>query len=101
MTLWVAYLTFKADTNPLAGLAAFDRRRAFEHPRRATVLGEYWVNAPSGQPQVVLIWEADDEGPGDFYEAAWADLFDISISQASRPFSELPSELPQFRANQG
>ncbi len=101
MTLWVAYLTFKPDTSPLAGLAAFDRRRSFEHPHQATVLGEYWVNAPSGQPQVVLIWEAEDEGPGDFYEAAWGDLFDISISQASRPVSEMPSELPQIRANQG
>lgn len=98
MTLWVAYLTFKPGTNPLTGLTAFERRRTFEHPRQATVLGEYWVNAPPGQPQVVLIWEADDEGPGDFYEAAWGDLFDISISQASRPVTEMPSELPEIRA---
>ena len=97
MALWVAYLTFKPEMNPLSGLAAFERRKTFEHPRQATVLGEYWVNAPSGMPQVVLAWESDDEGPGDYYEAAWGDIFDIVISQATQPVMELPDELPEVR----
>lgn len=96
MSLWVAYFTFKPGMGALAGLAAFERRRTFEHPRQAQVLGEYWVNAPAGEPQVVLVWEAEDEGPGDYYEAAWGDLFDISISTATRPVTELPSALPEF-----
>jgi len=94
MPLYVAYFRFKPETNPLQGLAAFDRRRTFEHPPRATVLGEFWVNAPADQPQVVLIWEAEDEGPGDYYEAAWGDIFDITVSLATRPVSEIPTELP-------
>ena len=73
MALYVAYLKFKPGTNALQGLAAFERRKTFEHPRAGTVLGEYWVNAPEDQPQVVVIWEAEDEGPGDYYEAAWGD----------------------------
>ncbi len=97
MSLWVAYFTFKPEINPLMGLAAFERRKTFEHPPQATVLGEYWVNAPAGMPQVVLAWEADDEGPGDYYEAAWGDIFDIAVSPATRPVTELPDELPEFR----
>jgi hypothetical protein len=92
--LYVAYFKFKSGTNALQGLAAFERRQAFEHPHRAAVLGEYWVNAPATEPQVVVVWEADDEGPGDYYEAAWGDLFDITISQATRPVAELPQDLP-------
>jgi hypothetical protein len=94
MPLYVAYLTFKPGTNPLQGLEAFERRKAFSHPPQATLLGEYWVNAPDGMPQVVLAWEADDEGPGDYYDAAWGDLFDIVISPATLPVSELPENLP-------
>jgi hypothetical protein len=95
MPLYVAYLSFKPGTNVLQGLAAFERRKSFEHPQQAALIGEYWVNAPQDKPQVVLIWEADDEGPGDYYEAAWGDLFDITIAPATRPVSELPSELPE------
>lgn len=94
MPLWVAYFTFKPGTDVLQGLAAFERRKSFEHPPQATVIGEYWVNAPGNLPQVVLVWEAGDEGPGDYYEAAWGDLFDITVAQATRPLSELPGELP-------
>ncbi|MGE5596721.1 MAG: hypothetical protein ACM3S1_11890 [Hyphomicrobiales bacterium] len=94
MALWVAYFTFKPGTNVLQGMAAFERRKTFEHPHQATVLGEYWVNAPGDKPQVVLVWEADDEAAGDYYEAAWGDLFDITIAQATRPVTELPAELP-------
>lgn len=94
MPLWVAYFTFKPGTNLLQGLAAFERRKGFAHPAQAAVVGEYWVNAPADKPQVVLIWEADDEGPGDYYEAAWGDLFDITIATATRPVSELPAEMP-------
>ena len=94
MPLYLAYLKFKEGTNPLMGLAAFERRKTFEHPRQATVLGEYWVNAPEGLPQVVLVWEADDEGPGDYYEAAWGDVFDITIALATRPVPDIPSDLP-------
>jgi hypothetical protein len=101
VTLYVAYLTFKPGTNPIQGLAAFERRKTFEHPPQANVLGEYWVNAPEGMPQVVLAWEAGDEGPGDYYEAAWGDIFDIAISQATLPVSELPETLPEIRASSG
>ncbi|WP_322796769.1 hypothetical protein [Tepidiforma sp.] len=95
MPLYVAFFTFKPGTNLLKGMEAFERRKTFQHPRQANVLGEYWVNAPEGQPQVVLIWEAEDEGPGDYYEAAWGDLFDITIAQATRPVSEIPADLPE------
>jgi hypothetical protein len=98
MPLYVAYLKFKPGTNLLQGLAAFERRQTFQHPHQAEVLGEYWVNAPQDQPQVVLIWEADDEGAGDYYEAAWGDLFDITISGATRPVSEIPDQFPDIRA---
>ncbi len=98
MSLWVAYLTFKEGTSPFTGLAAFERRRTFAHPPQATVLGEYWVNAPAGMPQVVLVWEAEDEGPGDYYEAAWGDIFDVVISGGTRPVTDLPETLPEIRA---
>ncbi len=99
MALYVAYFKFRPGTNVLQGLTAFERRRTFEHPRQATLLGEYWVNAPQDEPQVVLVWEAEDEGPGDYYEAAWGDLFDISISGATRPVTDLPESLPDIRAS--
>jgi hypothetical protein len=94
MALYVAYFNFKAGTNVLKGLEAFERRKTFEHPPQATVLGEYWVNAPEGMPQVVVVWEAEDEGPGDYYDAAWGDIFDITVSLASKPVSEIPDDLP-------
>lgn len=99
--LYVAYFKFKPGTNPLQGLAAFERRKSFEHPRQATVLGEYWVNAPEELPQVVLVWEAEDEGPADYYDAAWGDIFDITVALATRPVSELPENLPNLQANPG
>jgi hypothetical protein len=95
MALWVAYFTFKPGTNVLQGLAAFERRKTFEHPHQATVLGEYWVNAPADRPQVVLAWEAEDEAAGDYYEAAWGDIFDITIAQATQPVTEIPEDLPE------
>lgn len=95
MALYVAYFRFKPGTNILQGLAAFERRKTFEHPPQATVLGEYWVSAPEDQPQVVVIWEAEDEGPGDYYDAAWGDIFDITVAQATRPVSEIPDDLPE------
>lgn len=101
MALWVAYFRFKQGANVLQGLEAFERRKSFEHPPRATVVGEFWVNAPPDQPQVVVVWEAEDEGPGDYYEAAWGDIFEITIAQATRPVSELPGELPNFAAAPG
>jgi hypothetical protein len=101
MALYVAYFTFKPGTNVLQGLAAFERRKTFEHPHQAVLLGEYWVNAPQDKPQVILIWEAEDEGPGDYYEAAWGDLFDITISGATRPVSDLPDALPNVRTAGG
>ena len=97
--LYVAYFKFKRGTNPLQGLAAFERRKSFEHPHQATVLGEYWVNAPEDLPQVVLVWEAEDEGPADYYDAAWGDIFDITVALATRPVSELPENLPDLHAN--
>ena len=95
MALYVAFFRFKLGTNVLQGLEAFERRKTFQHPRQAKVLAELWVNAPEGLPQVVLAWEADDEGPGDYYEAAWGDLFDITIAPATLPVSELPADLPE------
>ncbi len=93
MTLYVAYFKFKPGTNVLQGMEAFERRKTFEHPGQANVIGEYWVNAPEDQPQVVVVWEAEDEGPGDYYDAAWGDIFDITISQATRPVSEIPDDI--------
>lgn len=100
MALWVAYLSFKSGAGVFEGMAAFERRKTFQHPPQATVLGEYWVNAPAERPQVVVVWEAEDEGPGDYYEAAWGDLFDITIAQATVPVTELPETLPSLRAAQ-
>ena len=79
----------------MQGLEAFERRKTFQHPPQASVLGEYWVSAPPDQPQVVLVWEADDEGPGDYYEAAWGDIFDITVSLATPPTTEMPDALPE------
>ena len=95
MAVYVAYFRFKPGTNALQGLAAFERRKTFEHPPQATVLGEFWVNAPEGEPQVVVAWEAEDEGPGDYYDAAWGDIFEITISLATLPLTELPEDLPE------
>ncbi len=94
VALYVAYFRFKEGASLLTGLEAFERRKTFAHPTQAAVVGEYWVNAAADQPQVVVVWEAEDEGPGDYYEAAWGDLFEITIGQATRPVSELPEELP-------
>jgi hypothetical protein len=94
MALYVGYFKFKAGINPLQGLEAFERRKTFEHPHQAKVLGEYWVNAPEGMPQVVVVWEAEDDGPGDYYDAAWGDIFDITVSLATLPVSEIPADLP-------
>lgn len=95
MPLWVAYFSFRPGTNVMQGLAAFERRKTFEHPHMAQVLGEFWVNAPADKPQVVLVFEAEDEAAGDYYEAAWGDLFEITIAQATRPVSEIPQDLPE------
>lgn len=94
MALYVAFFRFRDGANPLQAMSAFERRKAFEHPPQATVVGEFWVSAAEDSPQVVLIWEAADEGPGDYYEAAWGDIFEISIGLATRPVTELPGELP-------
>ena len=77
MSLFVAYFRFKPGTNALQGLMAFERRKTFQHPPQARVLGEYWVNAPEGDPQVVVVWEAEDEGPADYYDAQ------LTVSQAA------------------
>ncbi len=91
MPLFVAYLTFKEGTTTEQGMQAYMRRLTYEYPARANVLGEYWVN---GSPQVVLIWEADDEGPGDLIDAYWSDIFDVMIYPASRPQLSGTAELP-------
>ncbi len=78
----------------MQGLEAFERRKQFEHPPQAKVIGEYWVSAGDDLPQVVLIWEADDEAAADYYEAAWGDIFDISVGLATPPVTEMPDELP-------
>ncbi|GBD22785.1 hypothetical protein HRbin29_00429 [bacterium HR29] len=93
MPLFVAFLSFKPGSSLAQGMAAFERRKTFQHPPRARLLGEYWVAAPPDKPQVVLVWEADDDGPGDYYEAAWGDLFDITVCRATRPVTELPADL--------
>lgn len=95
MSLYVAYFRFRPGTNALQGLMAFERRKTFQHPPQAKVLGEYWVNAPEGDPQVVVIWEAEDEGPADYYDAAWGDIFEITTSLATLPVSEIPEDLPE------
>lgn len=91
MPLYVAYMTFKAGTTTAQGFAVYSRRLTYQYPPRATVLGEYWVN---GTPQVVLIWEADDEGPGDMIDAYWGDVFDVAIFPASRPQLSGEPQLP-------
>lgn len=91
MPLYVAFFTFKEGTTTEQGLAAYARRLAYQYPPRANVLGEYWVN---GTPQVVLIWEAEDEGPGDMIEAYWGDIFDVKIYPASRPQLSGTPEMP-------
>jgi hypothetical protein len=93
MGLYVAFFRMKAGADLASGMQAFQRRQTFQHPERANVLGEYWVN---GNPQVVLVWEAEDEGPGDYYQAAWEDLFDIEVCGATRPVTELPANLPDL-----
>ena len=93
MALYVAFFRFKPGTDLIAGIEAFERRKAFTHPPQAKVLGEYWIQAPADDPQVVLAWEADDEGPGDYYRAAWEDLFDINIAPATHPVNEIPAEV--------
>jgi hypothetical protein len=99
MALYVAFFRFKEGMGLVEGMQAFERRKQFTHPPRATVAAEFWVNAPPGFPQVVLAWEAEDEGPGDYYEAAWGDLFDITIAPATRPVSELPADLGSLAAD--
>lgn len=89
MQLYVAYLSFKEGTTTEQGMAAYTRRLSYMYPERASLLGEYWVN---GSPQVVVIWEAEDEGPGDMIEAFWGDLFDVRIYPASRPQLNVRSE---------
>ncbi|MGI8554235.1 MAG: hypothetical protein ACR2PL_26120 [Dehalococcoidia bacterium] len=64
------------------GMGAYVRRLSYTYPERATILGEYWVN---GAPQVVVVWEAEDEGPGDMIDAYWGDIFDVRIHTGSRP----------------
>ena len=91
MPLYVAYLTFKEGTSTEQGMQAYMRRLTYTYPERATVLGEYWVN---GSPQVVLIFEAADEGPGDLIDAFWGDIFDVRIHPASRPQLSGSAQLP-------
>ncbi len=92
MPLYVAYMTFREGTTTEQGMQAYMRRLTYKYPERATVHGEYWVN---GSPQVVLIFEADDEGPGDLIDAYWSDIFDVVIHPASRPQLSGDPQLPQ------
>ena len=98
MALWVAFFRFRQGAGLGQGMQAFERRKTFQHPARSTLLGEFWVNAPVGEPQVVLAWECEDEAAGDYYEAAWGDLFDITIAGATKPVTELPEVLPDLKA---
>jgi hypothetical protein len=93
MAVYLAFFRFKPGMDIVGGLQAFERRKAFSHPPQANVLGEYWVQASGDDPQVVLAWEADDEGPGDYYMAAWDDLFDITIAPATLPVGEIPADV--------
>jgi hypothetical protein len=42
-----------------------------------------------------LIWEAEDEGPGDQIDAFWSDIFDVAIHPASRPQLSGTPEIPR------
>lgn len=101
MALYVAYFSFRPGSSVAQGLLAFERRRGFQHPPRARVLGEYWVAAPADKPQAVLIWDAEDDGPADYYEAAWGDLFEVTVCRATPPVTELPSDLGSLAATMG
>jgi hypothetical protein len=39
MGLYVAYFKFRPGTNALQGLEAFERRKTFQHPPQANVIG--------------------------------------------------------------
>lgn len=93
MALYVAYFRFKPGTDLLGGMQAFERRKDFEHPPQSEVLGEFWVQAPPDEPQVVLVWNAADEAAADYYRAAWEDLFDITIHPATEPVGEIPADI--------
>ncbi len=97
MTLYVAFFTFRPGAGLAEGLQAFERRKTFQHPPRANLIGEFWVSAPPDKPQAVVIWEAEDEAAGDYYEAYWGDLFEVTICQATRPVMELPNDLSQLQ----
>jgi hypothetical protein len=45
--------------------------------------------------QVVVVWESVEVGAGDYYDAAWGDIFDITVSMATLPLEELPEALPE------
>lgn len=92
MPLYIAYFTFKEGTSTEQGMQVYMRRLSYTYPERATVHGEYWVN---GSPQVVLIWEAEDEGPGDLIDAYWGDIFDVKIYPASLPQMTGDPQIPQ------
>lgn len=92
MPLFVAYMTFKEGTTTEQGMQAYMRRMTFQFPERMKVEGEYWVN---GTPQVVVVWEAEDEGPGDMLDAFWGDLFDVNVFPASRPQLSGDPQVPQ------
>ena len=44
------------------------------------ILGEYWVQ--SGDPRIVLVFEADENGPILELVSEWEEHFDIEISPA-------------------
>jgi len=92
LPLYVAYMTFKEGSGTEQGMAAYMRRLSYVFPERASVQGEYWVN---GAPQVVVIWEAEDEGPGDQIDAYWSDIFDVRVCPASKPQLSGDPQIPQ------
>lgn len=92
MPLFVAYMTFKEGTTTEQGMQAYLRRLTYQYPEHMRVEGEYWVN---GTPQVVVVWEAADEGPGDLLDAFWGDLFDVRVFPASRPQLSGEPQIPQ------
>jgi hypothetical protein len=85
-------MSFKEGTTTEQGMQAYMRRLTFNFPTQMTVHGEYWVN---GTPQVVVIWESHDEGPGDLLDAYWGDLFDVKVCPASRPQLTGNPQFPQ------